>query len=97
MEVNVAETMKKSSIKFEWDLNPEERPSIFTHSFVTDPDNFAYFKLIQKRRKNKVDTDHCSRLLMERALNNDVLYSAKVGLKINRPYDFDFLWNNLSF
>jgi hypothetical protein len=71
VETNVGETSMKSSLKFEMDLFPEKRPEIFTHSFVNDPDNFVYFKLIQKRRRNKVDTDHCSRLLMESALNSD--------------------------
>lgn len=63
--------MRKSSLRFEVDLHPEERPSIFRHSFVTDPDNYGFLKLSQKRRKNMVDKDHCSRVLMDRAINND--------------------------
>ena len=46
VEVNVAETVKKSSFKFEYDLYPEKRPEFFTHSAITDPENFIYFKLI---------------------------------------------------
>ena len=71
VEVNVGEAMRKSSVKFEYILNHDSRPEIFRHSFVTDPDNFAYLKLTSKRRKNKVDTDHCGRELMQRALCND--------------------------
>jgi hypothetical protein len=72
VESCVSENAKKSSITFAFDLvPPEERTKIFRHSYVTDPEKFAYFKLIQKNRKNNVDTDHCSRLLMERSLNND--------------------------
>jgi hypothetical protein len=82
---------------FEYDLDPESRPSLFTHSFVTDPDNYVFLKFSQKRRKNMVDKDHCSRLLMDRAINNDQLVSAKVGIKLNEAYDQDFLQHTLSF
>lgn len=75
--------MRKSSIRFEVDLFPEDRPSIFRHSFVTDPDNYGYLKFSVKKRKNNIDKDHCSRLLMDRAINNDSLASAKVGIKFN--------------
>jgi hypothetical protein len=46
VEVLVGEAQRKTSLKFEKDLKPEKRPDIFRHSFVTDPDNFAYVKLI---------------------------------------------------
>ena len=91
IEVNVGEAVRKSSMKFEVDLFPLKRPDIFRHSFITDPNNFLYFKLISKTRKNKVDTDHCSKLLMERALNGDQLYSAKLGMKMGEVYDYVFL------
>ena len=97
VESCVSENVLKSSVKFVYDfVKPEDRTEIFKHSYVTDPDKYAYFKLSQKRRKNKVDTDHCSRLLMERALNNDELSSAKVGVRFNEAYDFDAMTNNLT-
>lgn len=96
VEVNVSEALNKSSLIFQYDLISEQ-PDIFTDSFVDNPDNFVYLKFIQKRRRNKVDTDHCSKLLMERAINHDKLYSTKVGIKINKPYDHEYLLNNLSF
>jgi hypothetical protein len=94
IEVNVSEAVRKSSFKFEMDLYPGKRPDIFRHSFITDPNNFLYFKLIQKVRRNKVDTDHCSKLLMERALNGDQLYSAKVGIKMGEVFDYVYLQNS---
>jgi outer membrane protein assembly factor BamA len=33
---------------------------------------------------------------MERALNNDLLSSAKVGVRFNEAYDFDAMTNNLT-
>lgn len=83
VEVNVAEAVQKTSVKFEYDLSSDHRPSIFRHYFLSDADNFLFFKLIQKQRRNRVDTNHCSRLLMERALSSDTLYSAKLGAKTN--------------
>ena len=97
VEVNVNEALRKSSLKFEIDLWPESRPKIFRHSFITDPDNFAYLKFTTKNRKNKVDTDHCSTLLMQRALNNDQLYTAKMGVKFNQAYDHEIMAENISF
>lgn len=97
VETNVGETAGKSSVKFECDLWPSQRPELFTHSFVTDPDNYLYLKFIQKRRKNRVDTDHYSRVLMERALKSDKLFAVKSGLKLNKPYDHDALGQNFSF
>lgn len=97
VESCVSENLRGSSIKFAYDfVLPENRPKIFTHSFVTDPEKYAYLKFSQKRRKNKVDTDHCSRLLMERSLNNDELYSAKLGLKFNEAYDFEAMTHNVT-
>lgn len=34
---------------------------------------------------------------MERSLNNDELYSAKLGLRINKAYDHEVMTHNLSF
>ena len=78
------------------DFDPSAHPSIFTHSFVSDPDNLAYLKFTQKRRKNFVDKDHCSRALLERALNNDQLYTAKIGIKYNKAYDHEDLEHTLT-
>ncbi|TNV72604.1 hypothetical protein FGO68_gene5401 [Halteria grandinella] len=94
IETNVGEAVRKSSLLFEVDLFPGKRPDIFRHSFITDPNNYLYLKLIQKTRKNKVDTDHCSKLLMERALCGDQLYSAKLGLKLGQVYDSVYLENS---
>lgn len=44
-----------------------------------------------------MDTDHCSRKLMDHALNSDMLYSAKLGIKINKPFDYEYLTNTLTF
>ena len=97
VESCVSESAWKNSVKFAFDfVPPEERTKIFRHSYVHDPEKFAYLKFIQKRRKNKVDTDHCSRVLMESALNNDELYSAKVGVKFNEAYDLEAMTNNLT-
>jgi len=89
--------MRKSSISFEVDLDPESRPSIFRHSFITDPNNYGYLKFSLKKRKNMVDRDHSSRILMDRAINNDELASAKVGIRINKAYDKEYMTHNLSF
>jgi len=43
-----------------------------------------------------VDRDHCSRALMDRALNNDQLYTAKVGVKFNKAIDQDNMEHNLT-
>ena len=56
------------------------RPTLFDNSFVDDPEKFAYVKFSSKYRSNKIDTDHSSKLLMERSLNRDHLHSVKVGL-----------------
>jgi hypothetical protein len=44
IESNVNEAVDKSSVKFEIDIHPDKRPEIFTHSFISDPDNFIYLK-----------------------------------------------------
>lgn len=46
VESCVSENVLKSSVKFVYNfVKPEDRTEIFKHSFVTDPDKFAYFKL----------------------------------------------------
>ncbi len=88
--------MYKNSLKFLYDLDKESRKIIFDKSFINDPDNFAFLKLSMKQRTNKVDTNHSSRLLMENAIGNDQLYSARLGVKYNKALDYEYLCNTIS-
>ena len=63
---------------------PENRSEIFERSFLDVPENYLYVKLKSKGRNNKVDTDNCSKNLIERSINHDKLYSSKIGLKIGK-------------
>jgi outer membrane protein assembly factor BamA len=46
VESCVSETLHKTSLKFVYDfVKPEDRTEIFKHSYITDPDKYAYFKL----------------------------------------------------
>lgn len=81
-------------MKFCYDFYPELRPTLFDNSFVDDPMNMTYFKISSKNRYNKIDTDHSSKLLMERSLNRDRLNSAKLGYihtKVNEEGIYDNL------
>jgi hypothetical protein len=71
------------------------RTSLFKNSFIDDPDSFMFFKISSKRRRNKVDTDHCSKQLMERSINHDKIYTAQLGFRISKPFNHDFLTHNL--
>ena len=75
--------MYKISLTLSKDLDPKERPSLFSNSFVDDPRRMVYAKVSSKTRKNKVDTDHSSTLLMQRALKSDKVHSAKLGVAYN--------------
>ena len=96
VEPCVLEYMYKSAFIMRYDLWKEEKTKLFRKSYVEDPDNYLYLKVINRHRKNHVDTDHASKLLMERSLNQEWGQGVKVGVKVNKPYDMDYLTHTLS-
>ena len=69
---------------------------MFKHSYADDPEQNIYIKLAKKNRRNRVDTNHSSRVLMENALGGDNLYVARLGLRFNEVYDMMLLTNCLT-
>ena len=53
-------------------------------SFVYNPKNFIYFKTSEKRRLNKVGTEHSSAALLENATGDDKVMSFKFGSRLAR-------------
>jgi len=46
IESCVSEDLRKTSLKFIYDfVPPEERTKIFRHSYISDPDQYAYLKV----------------------------------------------------
>jgi len=78
-------TKKQIQIRKYLDLPPS---SIFEDSsYFCNLQNCIYFKLFSENRKNLVDFNKTSRLVLEDSAYDDIKYAAKLGYKLNHVAD----------
>ena len=106
MHSSVIESVRKQSLLLKLDLNipkidkntgkEEDRPQLFTDSYLDNPPNYFYVKLARENRRNDFDLTHGSHLMLPYALRSDRLYSCKIGVKKNQIFEENSLANTLS-